>query len=95
VVACWRALETRTARAGYPFEIQPTASHELSKPDRGSVSKLTLGRALCSIGFRRIESDQPNSFASDVDGVAVNDFDLTGADRFSIRHHQTADDGEC
>jgi hypothetical protein len=59
------------AGAGDFLQIEATGSNELSKPERRSVSKLSFGRALRSVGLRCVEPDEPEGLVSNADCVAI------------------------
>jgi len=81
-----------TAGACNPFEVEPTCSHELPKPECRSIAQLTLGGASRSVGFGRIETDKPKGLVGNPNRVAVQHLDLAGIKWRSIRNR--GDKGE-
>jgi hypothetical protein len=83
--AAHRALCSGAAGTGDPLKVEPTASHDLLKPKCRAITQLTLGRAPRSIGFGRIETNEPKGLASKPNGIAVQHLNLVPINRRGIR----------
>jgi hypothetical protein len=84
VVAPRRSFRPAATAAGNSLKIEATIRHKLAKPKCCPVSKFPLGSALRPVGFRCVETHQPEGLAGYADCVAVQHLNLPGTKRGSV-----------
>jgi hypothetical protein len=88
VVAARCPFRSGATGARDSLKIEATTGDELTKPERRSVAKLTLRRTLSPVGFRCVESHEPEGLTGNANRVAIHYIDLAGFNRSGIRERR-------